>query len=82
MPAYRKKPIVVEAFRLGQKGQPTPAPAWFGSPDPSAITDDGLIISTREGNLLARWGDWIIRGTKGELYPCKPEIFAEIYEEA
>jgi hypothetical protein len=38
------------------------------------------IISTLEGTMTASNGDWIIRGVKGELYPCKPDIFAEIYE--
>ncbi len=79
---YRKKPVVVEAFRLGEKGQPTPAPAWFGSPDPTSITADGLIIPTLEGNMLARWGDWVIRGVQGEVYPIKHAIFIETYEPA
>lgn len=37
-------------------------------------------IHTLEGTMLAGPGDWIIRGTAGELYPCKPNIFANIYE--
>lgn len=79
---YRKKPVVIDAFRLGEKGRPTPAPEWFGSPEPSRITDEGIIIPTSEGNMLASWGDWIVRGTAGELYPVKPHIFREIYEPA
>jgi hypothetical protein len=82
MPRFRKKPIVIDAFRLGQKGQPTPAPLWFGSPNPSWITDDGILIPTPEGVMLAGWGDWIIRGVQGEIYPCKPDIFALTYEKA
>jgi hypothetical protein len=39
-----------------------------------------LAIATLEGVMFARPGDWIIRGTAGELYPCKPDIFADIYE--
>jgi len=42
----------------------------------------GLIIPTLEGNMLAVEGDWIIRGVKGEFYPCKPDIFEISYEEA
>lgn len=80
MPRFRKKPVVIEAFRLGQIGEPTPSPAWFGSPDPSTITTEGLILHTPEGDMLARWGDWIIQGVHGEIYPCKPEIFAATYE--
>jgi hypothetical protein len=41
---------------------------------------DELIISTLEGDLRASPGDWIIRGVKGEFYPCKPDIFAATYE--
>lgn len=37
-------------------------------------------ILTLEGVMTARPGDWIIRGVKGELYPCKPDIFAATYE--
>ena len=43
---------------------------------------DGIVIGTLEGDHLASQGDWIIRGVKGELYPCKPEIFAATYEPA
>jgi hypothetical protein len=75
MPKFRHKPVVFEAFRLGARGEPTPAPAWFGSPHPSRITDDGLILPTPDGDRLARWGDWIVRGLDGEIYPCKPSIF-------
>jgi hypothetical protein len=37
-------------------------------------------IQTLEGKMLASPGDWIIRGVKGELYPCKPDIFELTYE--
>lgn len=80
MPRFRKKPLVIDAFRLGQAGNPTPAPEWFGSPHPSTITNDGLIIKTLEGDMLANWGDWIIRGVEDEIYPCKPHIFEATYE--
>lgn len=41
---------------------------------------DHLVIGTLEGRMRVEWGDWIIRGVQGELYPCKPEIFAATYE--
>lgn len=52
-----------------------------------AITEDaskrmGLAIPTLEGVMVASEGDWVIRGVKGELYPCKPDIFAATYEPA
>lgn len=40
-----------------------------------------LAIETLEGILAASVGDWVIRGVKGEYYPCKPDIFAATYEE-
>ncbi len=42
----------------------------------------GLQIPTLEGLMLGIQGDWIIRGVKGELYPCKPDIFDATYEPA
>lgn len=47
-----------------------------GSPDDRI----GLLIPTLEGTMLAVQDDWIIRGVQGELYPCKPDIFAATYE--
>lgn len=41
-----------------------------------------LIIETLEGSMRAEPGDWIIRGVKGEFYPCKPDVFAVTYEPA
>lgn len=41
-----------------------------------------LGIRTLEGGYLVSHGDWIIRGVKGELYPCKPDIFEMTYERA
>jgi hypothetical protein len=53
-----------------------------GIPAPGEIwrDDDDLWIGTLEGAMLCRPGDWIIRGIKGELYPCKPDIFEATYE--
>jgi hypothetical protein len=80
MPKFRKKPVVIDAFRLGQKGQPSPVPEWFGTLHPDKITENGIIIPTQEGDMLASWGDWIIKGVEGEIYPCKPHIFEKTYE--
>lgn len=46
------------------------------------LLKDGLslLIKTLEGEMMADPGDWIIKGIKGELYPCKPDIFAATYE--
>jgi hypothetical protein len=45
-----------------------------------ATADDELEIVTLEGVHRVSWGDYIIQGVKGELYPCKPDIFELTYE--
>jgi len=44
-------------------------------------TDEELEIETLEGTMKANKGDWIIKGVKGELYPCKPDVFEMTYEQ-
>lgn len=83
MAKYRKKPVVIEAvqLRLGE----WPGDKFIDDGVQSGVirmVEDGALIRTLEGEMLARHGDWIIRGVKGELYPCKPEIFAATYEPA
>lgn len=48
----------------------------FGDPEPQMQ----VTIGTLEGDMTAYQGDWIIRGVRGELYPCRSDIFAETYE--
>ena len=82
MSKFRKKPVVIEAVQ------------WTGDPEcfvgsvfkgafvggPLRRIDRALPILTLEGEMLANVGDWIIRGVKGEFYPCKPDIFEATYE--
>lgn len=86
---WRKKPVVIEAFRLGVD----PMPDWFcdARTRNEVITygtqDDWRSLShanirTLEGVMRAEREDWIIRGVKGELYPCKRDIFEATYEPA
>ena len=94
MSKYRKKPVVIDAYRFtgGEDGWNT-LMGWLeslglegedadGSSDQGAMWMDGddLIIPTLEGDHRADPGDWIIRGVKGEFYPCKPDIFEATYE--
>jgi hypothetical protein len=60
-------------------GHPGDASSLGGS-KPTTGTTALIKITTREGVMYAMPGDWIIKGTAGEFYPCKPEIFNEIYE--
>ncbi len=83
---YKKKPVEIEAFRLGLNLANTPA--WLKSVvwttrDPGGNTRvERVEIATLEGTMTAHPGDWIIKGVEGELYPCKHEIFKKTYEEA
>ena len=85
---YRKKPVVIEAWQWLGGAFPADAPEWLreyrrhsGVRDWIAPTAGGaLLIPTLEGNMKANVGDWIIQGVKGEVYPCKPDIFAATYD--
>lgn len=55
---------------------------WVGRAPPSWGIPDEMYISTLEGKMRVNWDDYIIQGVKGELYPCKPDIFHMTYEEA
>ncbi len=81
MPYYRKKPVTIEAWKWGGHSTSSERPDWLrGSNVKADHNEEILIITTLEGDMTAIKGDWIIKGTKGELYPCKPDIFAEIYD--
>lgn len=85
MPRFRKKPVVIDALQFTGTNN-AECLLFMGLPEhiafnPELHSTDYPVIHTLEGTLVASPGDWIIRGTKGEFYPCKPDIFAEIYEE-
>jgi len=84
MPLFRKKPVVIEAVRW--TGNMTDVEGLLARSKCDNVTQDlgspSLFIPTLEGVHEAKVGDWIIKGVAGELYPCKPEIFAETYEPA
>jgi hypothetical protein len=75
---YRKKPVVVEAIQW--TGTNTDAVLQFTACPRVLASPQALVIETLEGDMRADIGDWIIRGVKGELYPCKPDIFEQTYE--
>ncbi len=90
---FRKLPVEIEA--TCNRGDWASIVAWMeeigpgglafepGTPAPIERNEDGsLDIHTREGTMRADVGDWIIRGVKGEFYPCKPDIFGATYEPA
>ncbi len=83
MAKFRKKPVVIEAMRLtAEPDQFWKVYDWIGNDNIHAWDDSPfqIEISTLEGVMVAREGDWIIKGVAGEFYPCKPDIFAATYE--
>lgn len=89
MSLYRKKPVVVEAFKWTGGPDQTEDPEWaieaIKRGDIYFVdgeTNITMRIRTVEGNMTVTPGDYIIKGVKGEIYPCKPDIFAATYEEA
>lgn len=89
---YRKKPVVIEAFQIGDSNESIleAIKFTFGTDLEThefrelacilARKNGGLMIDTLEGKMKADFGDYIIKGIKGEFYPCKPDIFDATYE--
>lgn len=82
---FRKKPVVVAAVQLRWDTWSEMCEFASVSPDgphgvPDFAPEIAMVIPTLEGEMTARENDWIIRGVQGELYPCKPDIFATTYE--
>lgn len=81
MAKFRKKPVVIEAVQFDPNVKPWPeGVASWQSIDPQLEGMSSGFIETLEGRMLVNPGDWIIRGVKGEIYPCKPDIFEATYE--
>lgn len=92
MPKYRKKPVIVEAVRWTESNLEE-IRNFVGSNlieecvelfDIKRTLKEmlvGIAIDTLEGTMRVDYGDYIIKGVKGELYPCKPNIFLKTYEE-
>ena len=93
MPKYRKKPVVVKAFKfdgdLIDKYGHYYVPDWAAKANLEDVLyfdnfegkPGELFIKTLEGIHHASVGDYIIKGVKGEIYPCKPDIFEMTYDE-
>lgn len=82
---YRKKPVIIEAIQFTWNNSlfEETVPKWLNDAILCGnvyFTSNGLNIKSLEGTMLANKNDYIIRGIKGELYPCKPDIFETTYE--
>jgi len=92
MAKYRKKPIVVEAIRwTGSNLEEIrnfvggdlieECVELFDTKRELKKILASIAIDTLEGTMRVDYGDYIIKGVQGELYPCKPDIFLATYEE-
>jgi len=82
MPKYRKKPVEIEAFKFEGHGFQQ-KPKWFEEAirkGDASMLGGKATIKTLEGIMTASQGDFIIQGVKGEIYPCKPDIFEATYD--
>lgn len=86
---FRKKPVVIEAVQwtgnnlrevIAFTGIHMSAREWTWQEFEEVVVNKGLKIFTLEGPLKAAVGDWVIKGVKGECYPCKPDVFEQTYE--
>ena len=88
---YIKKPVIVEAFQLERRYLNWPQWAHDALTENIIISHNTgkfhnpaeetyLIIKTLEGDMKASFGDYIIKGVKGEIHPCKPDIFEMNYD--
>lgn len=79
---FRKKPVVIEAHQFNGPSSFEKMPSDFVH---AIFPDTGtgeFKIATLEGEHIVSLGDWVIKGIKGEFYPCKPDIFDATYEAA
>lgn len=89
MAKYRKKPIVIEAMQFDGTRESAQAimdrwgDVWLETMDGylQDVWTNRLEVQTLEGHMICSPSDWIIQGVKGELYPCKDDIFQATYEE-
>lgn len=77
MPMFRKRPVVIEAVQF--TGENIKEIAEFVGPGCQLYENGDYCIETLEGDHRACPDDWIIKGVKGEFYPCKPDIFEATY---
>ena len=83
---YKKKPVVIEALQFTRNNWDEVVSFTNGKAtafNKSLILEDKYLcnINTLEGIMVATEGDYIIRGIRGEFYPCKPDIFDKTYDE-
>ena len=82
MQKFVKKPVIVEAIQYNGINI-TEVEDFIGAKLPSVwlyVEDTQLLIPTLEGDMKVSKGDYVIKGIKGEFYPCKPDVFEKTYD--
>lgn len=81
---YRKRPVIIEAHVFEDSAESIIELQEFMNGADIRIDYGGLIprllVATLEGDVWASAGDYVIKGVKGEFYPCKPDIFEATYD--
>lgn len=79
---YRKKPVVIEAFQINSLEDCHDCAKWVKRNGGRMMYDvtHGWFIYTLEGKMHISLGDYVIKGSQGEFYPCKPNAFTTIHE--
>lgn len=80
MAKFKRKPIVYEAVQWTGENIEEISKFANSAQVSRMVGVSELVIETLGGNMIAEAGDWIIKGVKGEFYPCKPDVFQESYE--
>ena len=79
---FRKRPVTIEAMQITSGESVLSIAEWIDNPQTGYSTNPPTVwIETLEGRIEGSIGDWVIKGTEGEFYPCKPDIFNKIYQE-
>lgn len=79
---FRKRPVTIEAMQITSGESVLSIAEWINNPQTGYSTNPPTVwIETLEGRMEGSAGDWVIKGTEGEFYPCKPDIFNKIYQE-
>ena len=80
MAKFRTKPVVIEAVRWNGENIEEVNLFFNDGMGEEMVAGSKLVIETLGGDMDCRVGDWIIKGVKGEFYPCKPDTFGATYE--
>jgi hypothetical protein len=80
MTKFRKRPVVINAIKWTGENREEILTFNTGTREIDFLMDMSAVIHTLEGDMKADMGDWIIKGIKGELYPCKPDMLEATYE--